>query len=313
MKKILITGGLGFIGSNLAEECVKKGYNVTILSKTDSKIKNIENIKNKVKLILLDVRKITKEVKGFDYIFHMAGTTDNYHIYDNPYIDINSNCTGTIALLEACKKYNPKVRIVFASTFFVNGNTKKIPVDPLSPCNPLGLYGATRLAGEHFCQIYNTVFDMNINIVRFTNVFGIKEQANNKKKAGFNYLISLALKGEEIPLYNNGNFFRDYIYVSDVANACLIVAEKGEKSKIYYVGRGEYVKFRELIDIVLKEAGNGKIRIVEPPEFHKKVGILNFVCDNKELKELGWRPKISLEEGIKRTIKYYKKEGNYYE
>jgi UDP-glucose 4-epimerase len=310
LKKVLITGGLGFIGSNLAERCIDLGYDTTIISKSDLKIKNIDKIKNKIKLIFIDVKNIKDEVKNFDYIFHLAGTTDNYNILKDPYKDVNMNCTATIALLEACKKFNPKVRLVFASTFFVNGNPKNLPVDSSSPCNPLGLYGATRLTGEYFCKIYNKIFDMNSVIVRFTNVFGIKEQFNNKKKAGFNYLINLAIQKKEIPIYDGGNFVRDYIYVEDVVNACLTIAKKGKINKIYYVGRGKPIKFKDMIKIVIDECGGGKIKSIDPPDFHKRIGIKNFVCNNKNLRKLGWKPKISLKEGIKKTIKFYKKNKN---
>jgi|TARA_B100001971_G_C18235834_1_gene567126 UDP-glucose 4-epimerase len=308
--KILITGGLGFIGSNLAEACVRLGHEVIVISKSDKKADNIRDIKDKVKLILKDVKDIKDEVKGVDRIFHFAGTTDNYWILEDPYKDIEANCVATIALLEACKKYNPSARIIFGSTFFVNGNPEKMPVNAETPCKPLGLYGATRLAGEHFCHIYNRVFDMNIAIIRFTNVFGIKEQAHNKKKAGFNYLINLALEGKEIPLYNDGNFVRDFIYVEDAVNGCLAVAEKGEQDKVYYIGRGERIKFKDMIDMVIEEAKGGKIKAIEPPEFHKKIGINDFVCDNSPLKKLGWKPKVSIQEGIRRTIEFYRDGGN---
>lgn len=306
MKKAMIIGGLGFIGSYLAKKCVESGYEVTILSRSDSKIENIKKIRDSVNLILMDVKDIGKEVEGFDCIFHLAGSTDNYAITENqPYKDIEMNCNSTIALLEACKKYNTKARIIFASTFFVNGNLEKLPATPDSPCNPLGLYGATRLAAEHFCRIYHKVFDMDIIVVRFTNVFGAREQIS-RKKAGFNYLIKLAVEGKEIPLYNNGDFIRDYIYVSDAADACLIVAEKGKTNETYYIGRGESIKFKQMIDIVVNLT-KAKIKSVSPPNFHKRVGIIDFVCDNKPLKSLGWTPTISLEEGIKKTIEYYKK------
>lgn len=306
IKKVLITGGLGFIGSFLAEKCVDKGYDVTILSRTGSKIGNIGNIRKSVNVIIKDVGEIGRGVAGFDCIFHLAGSTDNYAIMENePYKDIRLNCTNTIALLEACKKYNPKARIVFGSTFFVNGRPSKLPVTPETPCLPLGLYGATRLTGEHFCRIYHNIFGLDVVTVRFTNVFGPREQMNNPKKAGFNYLIGLAIKGMEIPLYENGNFFRDYIYVEDAADACIIVAQKGKAGKIYYIGRGEFVKFKKLVDIVVKETG-AKVRVISPPDFHKKVGIRDYVCNNSELKKIGWKPRVTLEEGIRRTISYCK-------
>lgn len=305
MKKVMITGGLGFIGSHLAELCVEKGYEVTIISKSDSKISNIREIRDQINLIIMDVKDIGKEVKGFDYIFHLAGSTDNYAIIEGkPYKDLEMNCITTIALLEAVKKYNPKVRIVLASTFFVNGKVEKLPVGVNTPCRPLGLYGATRLAAEHFCHIYHNIFDLDIVIARFTNVFGRREQAS-KKKAGFNYMIKQAVEGNELQLYDKGDFYRDYIYVTDVASACLVIAEKGKSDATYYVGRGEFVKFKELIDIVARETGV-KVKPITPPDFHKSVGIRDFVCDNTELKKLGWLPKVSLEEGVKKTIAYYK-------
>lgn len=305
MKKVLITGGLGFIGSYLAEDCIKKGYDVTIISRSQTKVNNISKIKDSIKLIIKDVADIDKEVSGFDYIFHLAGSTDNYSIIeDKPYKDIQMNCISTIALLEAIRKNNPKVRLIFASTFFVNGRVKKLPVDEYTPCNPLGLYGATRLAGEHFCHIYHNIFDLDIVIMRFCNVFGPKEQGDDKKKAGFNYLIKEAVKGNQINIYDNGNFFRDYIYVTDVSSACLTIAEKGDTDKTYYIGLGEFTKFKELINIISKYT---KVRTepILPPDFHQRVGIRDFVCDNSELKKLGWEPQTTLEEGIKRTIQYY--------
>ncbi len=307
MKKILITGGLGFIGSHLAREAVKKGFDVTILSISDKKLNNIEDFKDKVKLIIKDIKNISAEdVADKDQIYHLASTVDNYAVKEGrPYEDIEINCVGTISLLEACKNFNPAAKIFLASTFFVNGNVDKIPVGPSAPCNPLGLYGATRLAAEHFFHIYHKVFGLNVVIARFTNVFGDYEQGSNKKKAGFNYMINQAVIGEELHLYNNGDFFRDYIYVDDVVSACMIIMDKGETDKIYYVGRGEFVKFKVLIDIIKNNIPSLKVKAIMPPDFHKQVGIIDFVCDNSELIKLGWRPQVSLEEGIKKTIEFY--------
>ncbi len=312
MKKILINGGLGFIGSQLARNCVNEGFDVTILSRSDKKLGNISDIRDKVYLKIKDIQDISEEdVSGMEQIYHLAGTVDNYAIKEGePYKDIAINCNGTIALLEACRKFNPKARILFGSTFFVNGNVKHLPVNPESPCNPLGLYGATRLAAEHFCHVYHEVFGLDPVIARFTNVFGPFEQTDNSKKAGFNYMINQALKGNELNLYNEGEFFRDYIYVDDVVSACRILADKGESNKVYYVGRGEFVKFRTLIDMVGQNIPGMRVNSITPPEFHKKVGIVDFVSDNSDLRSLGWEPKVSLEEGIKKTIQFYQERRN---
>lgn len=305
-KNILITGGLGFLGSNLAERCILEGYNVDLVSRTESKIANISQFKDRINLKIKDIHSLNPEdVAGKDWIFHLAGTTHNYHINTDPYLDIDANCNGTIALLEACKSGNPSARIVYGSTFFVNGNQPSLPIGPDSPCEPRGLYPATRLAGEHFCKIYNRTFNMNSTIIRFTNIFGVREQRDNKQKAGFNYLINLALEGKEISLYDNGDFYRDYLYVSDAVGAALAVAEKGEAGKVYYAGRGEKVKFGELISILGEEVGGIKIKSIEPPAFHKSVGIKDFVCDNSSLRQLGWTPLISHREGIRKTLDWY--------
>jgi len=307
-KDILITGGLGFIGSNLTKNLVQKKNQITIISRSNKRLENIEEIKNKVKIIYKDIQEIGEEVRNKDYIFHLASTVDNYNIQTDPYLDIDVNCNGTIALLEACKKYNPSVKIIYGSTFFVNGNLNKLPATPESPCNPLGLYPTTKLAAENFCKIYNQTFDMNTTIARFTNVFGVPEEGNNKKKAALNYLLNLAVQDKEIPVYGDGNFIRDYIYVDDVISGLLKIADKGKKGDIYYVGRGEKTKFIDLIKMALEESGTGKIKYVSPPDFHNRVGINDYFCDNGPLKKLGWEPKISIREGIKKTIEYYKNE-----
>ncbi|MCL5730039.1 MAG: NAD-dependent epimerase/dehydratase family protein [Candidatus Pacearchaeota archaeon] len=306
MKTALVTGGLGFIGSNLSQELVKEGYKVSIISKSPDKIENIREIADEVDVKIQDVRDISKEdVEGKDLIFHCASTTHNYHIKDDPFVDVDINCNGTIYLLESCKDHNPSARIVFLSTFFVNGNLDTLPATPDSPCNPLGLYPATRLAGEHFCSIYNKVFGLDTVVARLTNVFGIHEKSDDKQKAAFNSIIRLAYENKEIPLYNNGDFIRDYIYVEDVVRALITIANNGKTGGTYYVGRGEKTRFGDLVDMVIDEAKGGKIVPVVPPEFHKQVGIKDYYCDPTPLRELGWKPQISLREGIKRVLKEY--------
>ncbi len=306
MKHVLITGGMGFIGSHLARAHVSAGDEVTILSRSDRKLHTIKDLEGKVVICIKDVRDISEEdVKNKDYVYHLAGTVDNYSINEDPYYDIDINCKGTIALLEAIKVGNPKAKVFFASTFFVNGNVEQLPANEKSPCNPLGLYGATRLAGEHFCKIYEKLFGIDVRIARFTNVFGPYEQGNNKKKAGFNYMINLAVEGRELEVYNGGNFIRDYIYVDDVVKGCQTIMVKGETGKIYYIGRGEPIKFKELIDLIVHLLPGTKTKIIVPPAFHTKVGIGDFFADTTALSKLGWKPEVSLEEGISRTIKYY--------
>ena len=309
---ILITGGLGFIGSNISEYYVNNGDTVTILSRSDTKAHNIRSLRDRLHFIQKDIQDISEDdVKDFDIVYHCASTVDNYNIHTDPYLDVNVNCKGTIALLEACRKSNPTIKIVYTSTFFVNGNPPSLPVTADMKPEPLGIYGATKLAAEHILKTYQSVYGLKPVIARLSNVFGLKEQQNNNKKAAFNRMIYMAVHDETIKLYDNGKITRDYIYVDDVVNALDILAKKGEVGKIYYIGTGNGHTFREMVDIILEEAGSGKVEIVPPPQFHKAVGIDDFVCDVSDLKSLGWEQKISLREGIRKVVNQYKLEFPY--
>ncbi len=308
MKNILITGGLGFIGSNLAIKCVQFGYNVTIISKTKTKLYNIRGFENNINVIYKDIKNIDIEVKDMDYIFHCASTVDNYNIFDNPYIDIDVNVTGTVALLEACRRYNTSVEIIYTSTFFVNGNANEFPVTPNTKENPLGVYGATKLCAENILKTYHSVFGIKCKIARLSNVFGLGEQSGNNKKAAFNKMIYTAVEGiHPIRLYDNGVIKRDYIYIDDVISALITIMKNGN-NEIYYIGRGESIKFKKLVDIIIEKTNNAKLEIVESPPFHKQVGINDFECDISSLKSLGWKPLVSIEDGIKRVVQQYNTE-----
>jgi len=307
MKKVLVIDGLGFMGSHVAQECVRQGYDVSILASDKKKLDNISAFKDKIKVIVTGIKDIGENVKGFDCIFHMLSTNDNYALVEGePYRDIETNCTATIALMEAVRAHNPKARVLFSSTFLVNGDVEKMPVGQKSPCNPNGMCGSTRLAGEQFCHIYHRVFGLDVVIARLTNVFG-ERMAGNTKKAGFNYLVWQAVNGEELHVYDNGEFYRDYIHAQDAASACIAIALKGKTDATYYVGRGERTKFKSLVDMVVAQTG-AKTKSISPPAFHKQVGMRDFVCDNSDLLKLGWEPKVSFEDGIRRTVEYYRKE-----
>ena len=315
--KILITGGLGFIGSNLAHSLVKKGHELTLLSRSRKKIRNIRGIENRVTLIeknvnhMDEIGDIGEIIREQDAIFHLAGNMGNYSILRNPHQDIDDNCKSTLTLLELCQAHHPRVRIVYASAFFVHGKVDHVPVKEEEPCNPVSLFGATRLAGEHFCRIYNNIYDMNITIARFSNVFGIRELMNDKKKAAFNYLIRLALEDQDILMYGRGEIIRDLIYVSDVVSALKILMERGVRDEIYFVGRGIGVTLREFLETVVEVAGSGSIHSIEPPEFHNRIGITNFVCDISKLRSLGWEPAIDIQGGLRKTIEFYRLQENW--
>ena len=291
--KILITGGYGFIGQNLAEKYNALNCDVELYTKG----KNIVDI--------------DREVRDCDYIFHCASTVHNYHMLDEYYLDIDTNCYGTLALLEACKRHNPSVKIIYTSTFFVYGNQKELPVTENTLPNPQALYPATKLASENFLKIYSNMWDIDVVIARLTHVYGLGEQTENNKKAAFNRMAYDISQGHTVGCYNYigkeyNTIERDYIHVNDVVDGLELLAEVGETGQIYNLGTGRSIQFRIMLDLMIEFAGCGNYKLIDIPDFHKKVGIDDFSCNIDKIKKLGFSPKISIEDGIKQLIDNYK-------
>jgi len=313
MKTILITGGLGFVGSNLAGTLVEDGHNVVLLSRSNDKIKNVEGFEDKVKLEYGDATDFAW-LEGVvlkhrpDVIFHLAGQLTSYESFERPMYDVDVNAKSTIALLESIRKLGKPCRFVLGSTFWVVGNPEKLPVNEETPTAPLNIYAADRLASENYCKIYNKVYGLDTVIMRLTNTFGEKEQHDNKKKAALNYLIYKAYKGEEITIYDKGEFFRDYMYVSDVVSAAITIMEKGAAGECYFVGTGVKTWFRD-IGKWLEEMTPGRVVYIDAPDYHKRINVGDIVVDNRKIRALGWDWNIPVKDGIKKVLEYYKSIG----
>lgn len=296
-KNILITGGNGFIGKHLQKSLAE--HNVTIFTKTKKSTDVGSYIYKNISDITQD------DLIGIDEVYHLASTVDNYNIHTDPYLDANVNILGTIKLLECCKNMN--IKIVYVSTFFATGNPKNLPANIDDKDEPLGVYGATKLCAEHICKVYNRVYNMNIKIVRLTNVYGSGDQYLNNKKSAFVRMIYLAITKQDILLYDNGKYKRDYIHVLDVVSALKIVMDKGSSDKVYYIGTGVGLTLRDMVNNIIELYDTNVVEI-QPPEFHVQVGINDFWCDNSELIKLGWSQKINLVDGIIETANDIKKE-----
>lgn len=308
-KSIFITGGYGLVGSALAN-CLKG--KITLLVRSDNHKDRIK--RSDIKVLKKNLSEITSgDLKGCDIIYHCASTVDNYHVLTDPFVDASTNINGTIRLLEACKALKKKPKIIFFSTFFVYGNiydeTKKALTED-SRTNPLALYPATKLCAESIIKLYSNLYGIPYLICRLTNLYSENESYDNKKKGALNYLIMRAVKGEPLSIYIGGNFYRDYIHVDDVISAVKFLEEKKINNQTFLIGYGQSVLFKDIIDYILKLTGNkSDIYKVQPPRFHKVVGIKNFVANTEKINTLGWHPMIDYKTGIKRVVNVYRKIG----
>ena len=307
----MITGGMGFIGSHLSEELLIEKHNLIILTKSFFKKQNITNISKKIKVEKIDVTDFKKLGKSIqknkpDVIIHLAGQTSHLQSFENPLKDIDSNAKSTLFILEEIRKKKLKCRFILGSTFVVIGRPQKLPVDERTPCWPTMIYGANRLASEHYCKIYHEVYGLDTLTFRITNSFGPREQVISTKNA-VNFLIHEAFLGKTVTIFKKGNFFRDIIYVSDVISGIKTIMKKGKSGELYWISSGKKIWFYELGKL-LEKLTDAKVKFVKEPNYTKKVDVGNFVVDNSKLRVLGWKPKINLNQGIKETLEYFKSE-----
>ena len=307
----MITGGMGFIGSHLSEQLLIEKHNLVILTKSFFKKQNITNISKKIKVEKIDVTDFKKLGKSIqknkpDVIIHLAGQTSHLQSFENPLKDIDSNAKSTLFILEEIRKKKLKCRFILGSTFVVIGRPQKLPVDERTPCWPTMIYGANRLASEHYCKIYHEVYGLDTLTFRITNSFGPREQVISTKNA-VNFLIHEAFLGKTVTIFKKGNFFRDIIYVSDVVSGIKTIMKKGKSGELYWISSGKKIWFYELGKL-LEKLTDAKVKFVKEPNYTKKVDVGNFVVDNSKLRALGWKPKINLNQGIKETLEYFKSE-----
>ena len=311
--KIMITGGLGFIGSHLVDALVKSNHQIIILTKSLSKKKNLKINLNNNNIIIqkLDVQNFKKFSEAIEkykpkILFHLAGETSHSNSFLDPMNDVDSNIKSTICALETIRKNKIKCRFILGSTFVTIGKPEKLPINENSICNPTTIYGASKLYCENLCKIYNNVYNMDTLIFRITNSFGPREQIVSNKNA-INYLIYRSFTGKEITLYNDGKFFRDLIYVSDVISALEIIMKKGKSGNLYWISSGKKTWFNKFGNLLTKNTGT-KVVFPKTPKYTKKTDVGNFVVDNSKLKKLGWIPIVPLEQGIIKTLDYFNSE-----
>ena len=308
--KIMVTGGSGFVGSHLCDELLKENHEIIILVRNDNKINNIAHILDKIRIEKIDTTDFKSleesiEKNRPDIIFHLAGETSHKKSFENPLYDIETNSKSTLCILEKIKNLKLKCKFILGSTFIVVGKPSKLPVDEKTPCNPTTIYGANRLLSEHYCKIYHNVYGLDTISFRITNSFGPREQYLTPTKNAINFMIYKAFNGEDVTIYNKGNFFRDVIYISDVISGLKTIMYKGKPGELYWIASGKQTWFYDL-GKWLEETTATKVMYVDAPTYTEKIDVGNFVVDNLKLTSLGWKPEIQVKDGIKDTLEYFK-------
>lgn len=314
-KEVLVTGGLGFIGSNLCIELVRQGAHVTIidnmLPRQGGNLFNIRDIVGNVTVNISDVRNqlsMNHLVKEKDYVFHLAGQVNHVDSMKNPLQDLEINCQGTLVLLEALRHFNRDARVIFAGTRGEYGSSVSLPVDEDHPTNPKGVYAVTNLTAEKLVLVYDDVFKIKGICLRITNTYGPRHQMAHDEYGVFNWFIRKAMDNEEIPVMGDGRILRDFLYVEDLINSMIKVATTEEAyGNVFNVGTGIPVSFFDLARKIVAVAGSGRTKFTEFTQARKEVEPGDYYADITRIKKItGWAPAISLDEGIARTIDFYR-------
>lgn len=321
-RPILITGGLGFIGSNLAIKLVKLGAQVTILDALIPGLGgnrfNIEPIKNRVRLHIANLSSLDSpaspiSLKSYSIIFNLAGSHSHIDSMRQPVKDLSLTCEPHLHLLEACRLYNAKIRIIMAGTRNQYGKPQYLPVDEKHPTNPIDINGAHWLAVENYHLLYHRVYGLKTCSLRLSNTYGPRHQMKHPYQGVLNWFIRQTIDGKPITLYGNGTQKRDAVYVDDVIKAFLLAGASSKVwGEVFNVG-GKTTSLKEFAQLLIKLHGAGKIKTVAYPKEHQRIEVGDFTTNSSKIKQqLGWQAEVSLEAGLKKTLEFYKRNKKYY-
>ena len=320
-RRVLVTGGLGFIGSNLARHLVQLGARVVLIDSMfpdyGGNAFNIDGIEDRVQVVVGDVRDdatMAAVVRDQDVIFNLAGQVSHIDSMRDPFTDLDINCRAQLSILEACRKNNPEVRIVFAGTRQVYGRPERLPVDETHLVRPADINGVNKAAGEYYHLLYSQVFGMHACSLRLTNVYGPRQLIKHNRQGFIGWFLRLAIEDREIQVYGDGSQLRDFVYVDDAADAFLRAATCDDcQGEVLNVGGDQPVSHRDLVKMIIDIAGTGSARFVEWPNDKKRIDIGSFYSDSTRFRTMaGWQPRVSLEEGLARTLAFYRQHLAHY-
>ncbi len=320
-RRVMITGGLGFIGSNIAWRLVELGADVLLMDSlipgSGANFFNINGIADRLRVNIADVRQestMNHLVRDREVIFNLAGQVSHIDSMTDPYTDLEINCRSQLSILEACRKFNPRVKVVFAGTRQVYGKPDALPVDEDHLVRPVDVNGINKAAGENYHLLYNNVFHVRACSLRLTNVYGPRQLIKHNRQGFIGWFIRLALEGQEIQIFGDGSQVRDFVYVDDAADAFLRAgASDACNGQVYNVGGSEPTSHRDLAALLIEVAGAGSVRHVPWPADKIAIDIGSFYADSSRFRRaVGWTPRVALREGLSTTLAYYRANAQAY-
>lgn len=319
-KHVLITGGLGFIGSTLAYRLVALNARVTIVDSLvpeyGGNLFNIYGIEEKVKVNISDVRDISSMnylVQGQDFLFNLAGTLSHTDSMKDPFTDLNINCVAQLSILEACRKHNPRVKILFAGTRGQYGKAAYLPVDEKHLMRPTDVNGINNMAGEMYHILYNNAYGIRACSLRLTNTFGPRHQMKHHRQGIINWFIRQIMDGQKVKIFGDGKQIRDTNFVDDVVEALLIaMASEQTNGEVYNIGATP-INLKDMVDEMIRVHGAGSYEIIPFPPESKAIEIGDYIADYSKFSQAtGWKPSFSLSDGLKKTFEYYEQNKKHY-
>jgi UDP-glucose 4-epimerase len=320
-RRVMITGGLGFIGSNLARHLVALGADVLLVDSLipdyGGNLFNIDGFADKVRVNVADVRQqstMNYLVRDREVIFNLAGQVSHIDSIRDPYSDLEINCRSQLTILEACRYNNPAVKVVYAGTRQVYGRPDSLPVNEKHLVKPTDVNGINKAAGEYYHLVYNNVFKVRACSLRLTNVYGPRQLIRHNRQGFIGWFIRLAIEGGVIQIYGDGTQQRDFVHVDDAADAFLRAgALDACNGEVFNVGGERPITHAALASLILEIAGSGRIEYIEWPSDKKAIDIGDFYADSTKLQRTtGWRPTIVLADGLRDTIAYYRQHFDRY-
>jgi UDP-glucose 4-epimerase len=319
-KRVLITGGLGFIGSNLAQRLVALGAKVllvdSLIPEYGGNLFNIAGIEDKVQVNISDVRDeygMHYLIQGQDYLFNLAGQTSHMDSMQDPYTDLEINCRSQLSILEACRNYNPDIKIVFASTRQIYGKPDYLPVDEKHLLRPVDVNGINKMAGEWYHILYNNAYGIRACALRLTNTYGPRMRVKDTRQTFLGIWIRLLVEGKPFEVWD-GQQLRDFTYVDDAVQAFLLAAASEDANgKVFNLGGDCVISLKELADLLVEINGGVEYIVRSFPPDRKRIDIGDYYADSGSIQSiLGWEPEVPLREGLARTLAFYREYLEHY-